>query len=645
MTVFAIIVVAPARGRKGHYLLGLFFILLAGNSAAEAIRSTSSPPMQLLSFRVATFLAVLDPLALYCFFGLFLPANRLLGPAAFAGLSAPAIFLLIGALIASPIEDPDAWSAAYTAALSIFTAIVYTILLHHTLAAQPSQFPWRQPLLATALAVAALPMWTRSVETTALMAYRLTGTVDPFSSEAVGLLLLAQSAILAAVCAHLVWERHRRHLPSHVVWWTLGAGIAVALVMASSSFHEFLQEPPLGETLWKALQRASTPLRWLIIGALLSVAVLRDNVLGISRRARRNSSRLLLALSFASLGLVALTTFQKFVEPDSLSFLEMTLLGGLLILSQGFRNLVDWLVGLVYGIRPEGPEPASLRNVSSQAASEETSAGGTAGAECNDVQKNSGPSVATGRVLVGRYEVLRPLGHGASGRVYLAKDTLLHRHVALKEIQGVGQGTVAGAMREARLAAAIEHPNVLSIYDAVPGEDAVLIVAEFAEGGSLSDRVSAEGKVRGGPALLLLREIVSGLGAIHGSSIVHRDLKPSNILLTRSGRAKIGDFGIAKQFDTRLTRELATTAVGTPAFMAPEQWRFEPATTRSDIYSVGMIVRECLEGPFPQGVDAVLERALAERPEERWQDAREMSDALAAVLDEAAPVRLQASAQ
>jgi eukaryotic-like serine/threonine-protein kinase len=204
--------------------------------------------------------------------------------------------------------------------------------------------------------------------------------------------------------------------------------------------------------------------------------------------------------------------------------------------------------------------------------------------------------LSTGTKL-GPYEILAPLGAGGMGEVYRARDTRLNRDVALKILPG----DVADDLRrqrfaqEARAVAALNHPNIVAIYDVGDG----YIVSELVDGeplcgGILSVRRTIE----------IALQIASGLAAAHDAGIVHRDLKPDNILLTRDGRPKILDFGLAKVLEktaaihgqTVTVRTEAGVVMGTPGYMSPEQVRGVAADHRSDIFSFGVILHELLTG-------------------------------------------------
>src|ERR1700678_1722597 len=223
------------------------------------------------------------------------------------------------------------------------------------------------------------------------------------------------------------------------------------------------------------------------------------------------------------------------------------------------------------------------------------------------------------RRTIEHYEILRRLGAGGSGVVYLANDTLLTRPVVLKILrrglltQGQMRTTV---LREARLASAIEHPNVCAIYEVGETGDEAYIVMQFVPGQSLDTLITR------GPASIQLVlsvgiQIADGLQAAHGLGIFHRDLKPQNVMLTDGGVVKILDFGLARRisvaeakFDPakprgaqeatkRKLRTTYTAKGGTIAYMAPEQFVTGQTSVQSDIFAVGVTLYELLSGRHP----------------------------------------------
>ena len=253
---------------------------------------------------------------------------------------------------------------------------------------------------------------------------------------------------------------------------------------------------------------------------------------------------------------------------------------------------------------------------------------------------------------VGRFKLLALLGQGAMGRVFRAEDTLMQRHVALKLLPRTvkrGQNSVGGEMliREARAAAAIEHPGAVQIYEINEAGDVYYIAMELLEGGSLRDLVKAAGPLDPIRACLLGAEAADALAYAHSIGIVHRDIKPANLMLNRAGRCKVVDFGLARVDDPSDLSNFLAESVGTPQFISPEILTGTPASAQSDIYSLGATIWYLLCGhpPFeagtandllqmhvhsplpdlkgirpevPQGLADALATALAKRPADRF---------------------------
>ena len=219
------------------------------------------------------------------------------------------------------------------------------------------------------------------------------------------------------------------------------------------------------------------------------------------------------------------------------------------------------------------------------------------------------------RRLIEHYEVVRKLGAGGSGVVYLANDTLLMRPVVLKILKGGAlslEQMRSTVLREARLASAIEHPNVCAIYEVGESEDEAYIVMQYVPGQSL-DKIIANGAASVQLGLSVGIQIADGLSAAHQLGIFHRDLKPANVMLTDGGVVKILDFGLARrlstaeaEFDPTKPRQDAATGRktytargGTIAYMAPEQFVTGQTSVQSDIFAVGVTLYELLSGRHP----------------------------------------------
>lgn len=266
-------------------------------------------------------------------------------------------------------------------------------------------------------------------------------------------------------------------------------------------------------------------------------------------------------------------------------------------------------------------------------------------------------------VVAGRYSVVQELGRGGMGVVFLARDVALERLVAIKLLPpalAASEDHRRRFLREARAAAGLSHPNIVAIHAVEEHGDLAFFVMTYVEGETLGSRVRRAGPLGTREALRVLQEVAWALGHAHARGIVHRDVKPDNILLDReSGRAIVADFGIAA---TPVEDTPATgTAIGTPAYMSPQQAAGEPPTPRDDLYALGVTAWFALSGALPNRgglapallaaaprvparLAGLVERAMAPDPEARIADTAELLAGLEAVrgtsvVTVAAPLR------
>jgi serine/threonine protein kinase/tetratricopeptide (TPR) repeat protein len=262
-------------------------------------------------------------------------------------------------------------------------------------------------------------------------------------------------------------------------------------------------------------------------------------------------------------------------------------------------------------------------------------------------------AVAKGESFAERYEILDELGRGGMGIVYKASDTKLKRIVALKFLPPeltVDAETKDRFVREAQVAASLDHPSICTIHEIDEADGKPFIAMAYIEGQTLRERIRS-GPLSEDESLEIAIQVAEGLEEAHKKGIVHRDIKPANVMITPKGQVKIMDFGLAKVGGARVTRE--GLVLGTLAYMSPEQARGEPADHRSDIWSLGAVIYEMITGslPFPGDKDAlivngiqnaetvplsvrrpgislqlehIVQRALAKNPGERYQRAGEM---------------------
>ncbi|HET9314034.1 MAG TPA: serine/threonine-protein kinase, partial [Vicinamibacteria bacterium] len=267
-------------------------------------------------------------------------------------------------------------------------------------------------------------------------------------------------------------------------------------------------------------------------------------------------------------------------------------------------------------------------------------------------------AVGQGDVLAGRWEIRSFLGRGGMGAVYRAHDRTLNEEVALKVIRPDLMETPETRDRftsEIKLARRVSHQGVCRIHEF--GEDGRqrFFTMELVEGHDLRDRIRDGGPLSPERAATLAAEIADALQAIHAAGIVHRDLKPLNVMLDAQGRVRLMDFGIAKGLGSGTGAGTASGyVVGSPEYMSPEQARGRPVDARSDIYALGIVLHEMLTGapPFrgddpvttllmhveeepalegiPEPLRAIVARALAKDPEQRFRTAMGMAQALRA---------------
>ncbi|HEX4943518.1 MAG TPA: protein kinase [Usitatibacteraceae bacterium] len=267
---------------------------------------------------------------------------------------------------------------------------------------------------------------------------------------------------------------------------------------------------------------------------------------------------------------------------------------------------------------------------------------------------------------IGKYVVQSILGKGATGPVYRGFDPGIKRPVALKAItkrllDPADLDYVINRFRhEAQAVGRLTHPRIAAIYDFIETDEIACIVMELVNGRSLAHHLTEVTRYGFADTWEVVRQVLDGLAYSHGQGVIHRDLKPGNILVNDDGRIKITDFGVARIDTSTLT--VMGDIVGTPHYMAPEQFAGQPSTPRTDLYQVGVIVYELLTGARPftgnnveilrrvlnerpadpstlnpqisRQLDAVVQKALAKDPAERFGSAREFADALRGALED-----------
>jgi len=267
---------------------------------------------------------------------------------------------------------------------------------------------------------------------------------------------------------------------------------------------------------------------------------------------------------------------------------------------------------------------------------------------------------------LGKYKVVEVIGKGAMGIVYKGYDPVLERHVALKTVrkelvdEKLAAQIIARFKNEALASGRLNHPAIVGIYEYGENKQLAYIAMEYVQGRGLRDFLARQERFGLQDVMSIMSRLLDALDYAHERGVVHRDIKPQNIIMTPDGRLKLADFGIARIDRSSLTQVGAI--MGTPAYMSPEQYAGQQVDRRSDIFSCGVVLYELLTGvkPFegptetvgykichephrnpseinPQGVpevfDAILGKALAKKPEDRYASAREFAAALAKAFE------------
>ncbi len=215
-----------------------------------------------------------------------------------------------------------------------------------------------------------------------------------------------------------------------------------------------------------------------------------------------------------------------------------------------------------------------------------------------------------GGSCVGRYRIVKFLGAGAMGEVYLAEDPQIDRQLAIKTVRLVGRPQEIDdrkkrLLREARAAGRLLHPNIVTLFDAGEAEGLLYLAFEFVEGVDLAGRLDSASRLSLRDVLRIARQSADALDYAHSQGIVHRDIKPSNILLDRAGRVKIADFGIAKMAGQSTELTMVGSVMGSPQYLSPEQIKGEDLDGRSDVFSLGVVLYEILSGKRPFEGDTI----------------------------------------
>ena len=273
--------------------------------------------------------------------------------------------------------------------------------------------------------------------------------------------------------------------------------------------------------------------------------------------------------------------------------------------------------------------------------------------------------ISKGQKINERYEIIRSIGEGGMANVYLGYDEILDRNVAIKILRGDlsnDEKFVRRFQREALSASSLSHPNIVEMYDVGEDNGLYYIIMEYVEGKTLKQLLKKRGSLTLSEAIDIMVQLTDGMAHAHDSYIIHRDLKPQNIMIQDDGQIKITDFGIAMALNsTQLTQ--TNSVMGSVHYLPPEQASGKGSTTKSDIYSMGIIFYELLTGklPFkgenaveialkqmrdpipslkednpniPQSIENIILKATAKNPKNRYEDAKSMHDDLLTALDD-----------
>lgn len=702
------------RSSVNQFLSG-FLVLIGSSYALDAawtiawMRQDAGAAARI--FQLEMVFNILDPLVLLYLLTIFPARQRWNNVALFAGLGAIACYLLFEvvrgptqfAFYPPPLLGPDGWTLAtypfsrlvYNGEVILVYALCFALAVRHASDAVPGESTART-LICFAVAVALLPRITSS----------LIDVVDPFG---LGIRTLADGwgphLGDAPAWQSIVSAFVRIGLALVVLAWAAimlkpaGAGARIArrpiLLGASVFMIPFaldlrivlqVESQAVNDVLF-LINAGGFALRWLAFGALFGIALLHAQLFDLERKLRRAASITLVLLAFAGalcISILALVTTRT--APPVL----LVTLGAATLAAGGAVPLARARITRLF---PQADDPDYLQERKIevfQAAIQDSRARGRDPERDPHViafRKKLGLSehthrrlverapraaeptaalVLPGELLLGRYRIERLLGSGGAGRTWLARDEILQRDVAIKQVFGRQpheNDHVARMVREASIAGRLRHANVVLLLDAQAAGLDYLLVMEHVAGGTLAERIERDGALRGREAARILDGILAALESVHAHNILHRDIKPSNVLLTSKGVPKLADFGAALLVDVErtATRGPSLTAhAGTLRYMSPEQASGLPIGAQADLFSAAVVAHECLTGrpfvdprmppeamfqavlrPAPglRGVDAstglrtVLAKALEPRPADRYQSARDFRRALA-VTDE-----------
>ncbi|MHB8586035.1 MAG: serine/threonine-protein kinase [Thermoplasmatota archaeon] len=666
-TFAAVLLLAPPR-RRANVFLGIFLTLIAANQIADLPRAIpdSDPGIVILGYRAATVFSSLDPFFLLYFWQIYANDSGRRSNIELGVVGAFSATFAFASIIALPetaaTTRPVDLGVFVSPLLVIFTTIVYTVTLLRAarkaaFAAENHGARW----MFFALAVTTLPRWNTVWSSVFFIAHLLTvspGFQDPLWIAVVSVameLVVIPGAALASF-RRLLRSWKLNPIRARALWFGWFAGVAVLWAVYFPSPADIAQvvwgrTPVI--TSWLVFGEFESGFaasaRWIGFGLLATIAIFRHDLLQIEPRARVAGARTVVGVIVVSAAIIALTGLGLGEGLfGGLTIAEVAVIGVVLVASQTFRSVLSWVADILYGSAPS--ETASAAYAAAVAGARAAGRDPSRDREIARIRLALGMSTQTarhiearaaglreeapapGKIFAQRYMVLRVLGRGGQSRAFLARDELLGREVALKEIAAGTPDELNEAQQEARIAGALHHPNILTVHDLVIRPGLAMLVTEYMPGESLAARMM-RGPVGMDEATRMADGILAGLSVVHEHGIVHRDLKPSNILLDEHGVPKVADFGIARiQRGVTVRFDEPAALIGTPEFMAPEQRRGLLATPAGDQYAAALILLHLFPQPPPTEVAHVLARAMKENPEERWPSVNRMREELAKAL-------------
>lgn len=691
----ALLVLRADPRKPANQFFALFMLLIAGNFLADFVAKGfdlgGDVRTQHLLERVAYQFLLFDPAAMV-YFAMLYPRRdpRLDRPLVLGLIAAPTLLLTALHLVVPGVfvEPPGSGEGSlgglrpwFRGLVELYLACFYlasfTLLLRHFAREDSPIFRSQFTLFLAGFGVAILPRISLAAEQSPL---------SPLLSHPWNIVARVTPPV-ALFAAYWIYARRlvpparlpEMRRPFALMGVMVGLTVAV-LVLASLDLGAVLPAANF-------MSRLTYSFRWIIFGSVVGYALLRYQVFDVELRTKRWTRRAAALAGFGAAALLAGLLVASVAPGNTLA-----LAGSEAVLLAAFAlpilRSADRLASKVFPGASQDSDYLYARKVEVYRANlEEALADGvidpSEAAFLADLRRSLGISdrehlviehmvrartrgvgperLEPGKVVLGKYEVLKPLSAGAFGRATLARDRSLDRTVVLKELLPVWRGDPRmrdTLLAEARTAARLNHPHIVTVHEVERVGDEVFIVMEYCEGGSLEELLGRRGALSPEEVARLGGEMLDGIAAAHAKGVVHRDLKPSNLLLGADGRLKVADFGIARTLDRDTALRLSVTGSqpGTVAYMSPEQVEGKAVDARSDLYSAAVVLYRMATGKhyldlrgagdfearrrileayprlpakgLPPWMSEFLARGLAKRPEQRFQSAEEMKRAL-----------------